>query len=164
MKGLRQKNNELKRELDQLRSRSDMDESLRVVDRSYLIDEDFDEPDRENEQPDYDYPIDGNHLPRTPKYITRSSFNRDPLGEHPPAQIRQDDIDLDDDFRPLPKFKSDWTILPPKKRKAEVEDRQSNSNSKVACSNRGLPFPVKLDARGHAVGTVQLGSRSRMGK
>src|ERR1700691_551745 len=91
MKGLRQKNNDLKQDLDKLRGRNYMDDSLRIVDRSHLIDEDFDEAEIENEQPDFDFAVDGSHIspsrhrPPVPKHPTRPSLNRNPLADCPPA-------------------------------------------------------------------------------
>jgi hypothetical protein len=165
MKGLRQENKNLKQELDRLRSQSDIDESLRVVDRSYLIDEDFDERDRENMQPDFDLAVDGDsrRRPLLPRSNIRPSLNHKPMIDRPPAPINQDDIDLDNDFRPIPTYKSDWTLSrPTKKRKTESEPAKSDPQP----GRLALPplFPLKLDSKGHTRGTVQLGSRVRMGK
>jgi hypothetical protein len=157
MKGLRQENSDLKRELDDLRNRSDMDESLRVVDRSHLLDEDFDSDvcRRENKRPDVDSTV---SPPQRRTVVSRyhSSLNRNPLADRPAAPIKQDDIDLDDDFCSFPTYKSDWALPSLKKRKMAPEDGQSG--------RQGPPFPLKLDSKGHAKGTVQLGSKMRMGK
>ena len=163
MKGLRQMNSELKHQIDELRSRGDMDESLRVVDRSHLVDEDFDDLGTENVDFIFDdrHSSPSNHPPLVRGYITRPSGNHNPLANRPLAQIKQDDIDLDADIRPLPTYKSDWTFPPPKKRKVEPSDIQPSSQFKAG---RGLPIPLRLDAKGHTVGAVQLGSRLRMEK
>jgi hypothetical protein len=164
MKGMRQENSSLKRELDRLRSQSDVDESLRVIDRSHLIDEDFDEQDRENIQPNFDLGVDGDSHHRRPLLPNiRPSLNRKPMIDRPPAPINQDDIDLDNNFRPIPTYKSDWNLSrPTKKRKTESELAKSDPQF----SRLPLPplFPLKLDSKGHTRGTVQLGSRVRMGK
>ena len=161
MEGLRQENKKLKRELDRLRSQSDVDESLRVVDRSHLVDEDLDERDRENMQPDFDLGVDGDshRRPLLPKSNIRPSH----MIDRPPAPLNQDDIDLDNDFCPGPTYKSDWTLpRPTKKRKTEAEPAKSD----LQPGRLALPplFPLKLDSKGHTRGTVQLGSRVRMGK
>ncbi|KIM90287.1 hypothetical protein PILCRDRAFT_178994 [Piloderma croceum F 1598] len=165
MRGLRQENRNLKQELDRLRSQSDVDESLRVIDRSHLIDEDFDEQDRENMQPDFDLAVDGDsrrRRPLLPRSNIRPSLNRKPMIDRPPAPIDQD-VDLDNDFCPVPTYKSDWNLSrPTKKRKTESEPAKSDPQP----GRLPLPalFPLKLDLKGHTRGTVQLGSRVRMGK
>ena len=161
MKGLRQENSDLKRELNRLRSRSDLDDSLRVVDRSHLIDEDTREG--ENMQPDFDFAVSGGSRrhPLLPKYNTRLPINHNHITDRPPAPITQADIDLDDDFCPVPTYKSDWTLSrPTKKQKTESEHAKSD----LQLGRPGPSFPLKLDSKGHTRGTVQLGPRLRMGK
>lgn len=150
MKGLRQKNSDLKRELDHSRSRNDLDDSLRIVDRSHLLDGDFNGPQAE-----------GSHTCHrlVSRCHSRPSLNRNPLGDCPSAPIMQADIDLDDDLRPFATYKSDWTFSKPpaKKLKVSVEDGKPNTQ-------QGPPFPLRLDSKGRTKGTVQLGSKTRMGK
>jgi hypothetical protein len=150
MKGLRQKNSDLKRELDHPRSRNDLDDSLRIVDRSHMLDEDFDGPQAE-----------GGHTCRrlVSRCHSRPSLNRNPLADCPSAPIMQDDIDLDDGLRPFTTYKSDWAFSEPplKKLKVSAEDGKPNLQQRP-------PFPLRLDSKGRTKGTVLLGSKMRMGK
>lgn len=158
LEGLRQQNKDFKRELDTVRSRDDVGESLHIVgEHSMIGDDDIGDfsDGKENSPP---------HVRAgapTSTYlsnvVTRPTLQRVSLARYPRTSIRDDDDD-DGDVHPMP-YKSDWN-LPSKKRKLGEGD----GTSRVATASKVLPFPLNIDRTGHVKGTVHLGTRVRMTK
>lgn len=171
MKGLQDENKTLKRKLAQLQSHGgDVEGSLRIGDESQFVDYDSDELDdideKENASIDFhDNYADGPSTSASHRrpYQSKASYNRNPLRDRPPVTIRDNDIDLDLEFEafpPIKGFRSDWNLPNPKKRKAEPQDTKIKGRS----GGKGTTFPLVLDEKGHVKGTVQLATRTRMGK
>ena len=194
MKGLQDENKMLKRKLAQSHWDDPAEESLRVGNESqyYTIDDDGDdnneEHENDNENAFHDFPYNPTeealtphpHLHLHPRSSNPSHFNtslnRNLLANHPPARVREDDIDLDLGFETLPLppppkgFQSDWNLPNQNPKRRKVEQNSDNTNAKLndtkpgKFTRKGGSFALSLDKKGHVKGTVQLAPRTRLGK